>query len=141
MAYSLGDYFRPLRITLRISGLTLGVGTGATLLLSPRSLLQSWHLAAIDGPIWLTRGAGALLIALGCLFLLAAAEAIITRPVLVAATVAHGLLALVLLVAYVQRDFANLSPLGTFILVAVFLLCLCGAVIPLRYVRTDYRSY
>lgn len=141
MAYSLGDYFRPLRIVLRISGLTLGVGAGGGLLVLPRALLQSWQLIAADGPAWPTRGAGAMLMALGCLFLLAAAETMINRPVLIATTVAHGLLAIVLLVAYVQQEFAGLSPTGTLVLIGVFLLCLFGAVVPLRYVRTEYGSY
>lgn len=141
MAYSLSDYFRPLRIVLRISGLLLGLGAGGGLLLLPSALLQSWQLIAADGPVWFARGAGAVLVALGCLFLFAASETIISRPVLIAATVCHGLLAVVLLVAYVQQEFADLSLTGTLVLISVFLLCLFGAVVPLRYVRTDYRAY
>lgn len=141
MAYSLGDYFQPLRIVLRTSGITVGFGAGGGFLLLPRSVLQNWQLISADGPAWFERGTGAILIALGCLFLFAAAETIISRPVLIATTVAHGLLAIVLLVAYVQQEFAEISFLGTLALICLFLLCLCGAVIPLRYVRTDYGSY
>jgi hypothetical protein len=141
MAYSLGDFYRPLRITLRINGLLLGLGVGSLLLIFPRSVLQHWYPLAATDPTWLARCAGALLIAVGCLFLLASGEEMIATPILITATVAHGLVSVVLLTAYVQREFSGLSVLGSLVLVAIFLLCLAGAVMPLRYLRTDYQRF
>lgn len=141
MAYSLGDFYRPLRLTLRINGLLLGFGIGGLLLIFPRLLLPNGDPLVASGPIWLVRCAGALLIALGCLFLLASTEEIISRPILITATVAHGLVALILLVSYVQREFGGLGVVGSVVLVITFLLCLVGAVMPLRYVRTEFQSF
>jgi hypothetical protein len=47
-------------------------------------------------------------------------------------------MAIVLLIAYLQQELAALTLIGQLVLVAIFLLCLIGAVFPLRYLRIDY---
>jgi hypothetical protein len=44
----------------------------------------------------------------------------------------------VLLVSYLQGEFAGMGIVGRIILVLLFLLCLISAVVPVRYLRTDY---
>jgi len=138
VAYSLNDYYRPLRLTLRINGLILGLGLGLLFIVYPRALFLQWGLIP-TGPAWPVRCAGATLIALGCLSLLAANERIIPAVVLITMTVGNGLLALVLFVSYLQGEFAALPALGLIGLILIFLLCLISAVVPLRYIRTEYR--
>ncbi|MEZ4662597.1 MAG: hypothetical protein R2911_34025 [Caldilineaceae bacterium] len=139
MAYSLTDQFRGLRTTLRLSGVVLGLGGGAMLLFLPPSQLQAAGVA-VAGALWPIRLAGALLISVGSLFLYAASERVISPAAAFTAVITHSLLAIVLLLAYLQREFTELTVGGLAILLAVFLLCLIGAITPLRYLRGGYRN-
>jgi hypothetical protein len=137
MAYTLTDYFRPLRLTLRINGLGIGGALGLCLLATPKSTLAIWGLYS-GGAIWPMRLAGALLISLGLVLLLAASQTTIPWSVMLVTTVANSLVAGVLLIAYFQQELTGLSLVGRLLLIVVFILCLVGAVTPLRYLRTDY---
>ena len=136
MAYSLTDYFRSLRLVLRLNGLLVGIGFGTLLLLSPNTLVR-WGLLA-DGQLWPPRVAGALLIGLGCAFVFAANQRIVPVSVLVAALISNGLMAIVLLVAYLQGEFNTITITGTILLILVFVFCLIGAVTAIPYIRADY---
>ena len=136
MAYSLTDYFRSIRLILRLNGLIVALGFGLLLLLSPATLAD-WGLLA-GGQLWPTRMAGAALIGLGSAFIFAANQRIVPVSVLVAALVGNGLMAIVLLIAYLQQEFSNITLTGTILLILVFIFCLIGAVAPIPYIRTDY---
>ena len=138
MAYSFTDVYRPLRTLLRISGLTIGLGPGLLLFITPRPILQGWGVLA-SGPVWPARLAGALLVTLGVFWLLAASEEAIGPTALIITMLGHGLIAITLLMAYLQRDLGDLSSLGLILLGVIFILCLAGAFLPLRYLRADYR--
>jgi hypothetical protein len=138
MAYSFTDVYRPLRTVLRLNGLVIGLGLGLLLFVTPRSTLQGWGVLAV-GPVWPARLAGALLITLGVFWLLAASEDVIGSTALITTMLGHGLIAIVLLMAYLQRDLGDLSLPGLLLLGVIFILCLVGALLPLRYLRADYR--
>lgn len=59
---------------------------------------------------------------------------------MVTCSVGNGLLAIVLLLAYLQQDLANLTPVGLGVLLVIFVIALVGAVVPLRYLRAEYRD-
>ena len=134
MAYTLGDPFRALRLILRINGFFVGVVLGLLLLFAPRMLLLAWGIYE-NGPIWPVRLAGASQIGLGVFFFLTASQDYLSKLTLITTVVTNSLLALVLLIAYLQQELTGLSTVGQVLFVLLFLLCLLGAVIPLRYVR------
>ena len=134
MAYTLGDPFRSLRLILRINGFFVGVVLGLLLLFAPRTLLLGWGIYE-SGPIWPLRLAGASQIGLGVFFFLTASQDYLSKLTLITTVVTNSLLALVLLVAYLQQELTGLSTVGQVLFVLLFLLCLLGAVLPLRYVR------
>ena len=138
MAYSFSDPYRPLRISMRLNGVVVGFGLGLLLLWAPNStaLFLSGGEAAI---LWPARLAGAALISLGLFFVLASGERIIHPPTLVTIIVANALFAGVLLVSYLQGEWVGLSLAGL-LLVVVVALCLVGAVLPVRYLRAEYRA-
>jgi hypothetical protein len=138
MAYTLTDQFRSLRITMRINGLVIGLALGLLCLLSPKTKLAAWGLYT-SGATWPLRTTGAILLALGLLYVLGANQDVINMPLLLSMVVANSLLAFVLLFAYLQQELAGLTFIGQLLLVAIFLLCLIGAVVPLRYFRIEYR--
>ena len=138
MAYTLTDQFRPLRVTMRLNGLVIGLALGLLCLLSPKTSLAGWGLYA-GGSLWPLRALGGLLLALGILYVLGANQDFINQPLLVSMVVANSLLAFVLLIAYLQQELTGLTRLGQWLLVAIFLLCLIAAVVPLRYFRLEYR--
>ena len=45
-----------------------------------------------------------------------------------------------LLLAYLQQDLADLTPVGLGALLVIFVIALIGAVAPLRYLRAEYRD-
>ncbi len=137
MAYSLTDHYRPLRTALRVNGTITGWGLGLLLTVLPRTMLTAWGVVT-SGPIWPLRLAGVSLIALGVLMLAAASERIIVLSVLLTTLVANGLIAVVLLVAYLQRDLSHLFLPGQLLLVVVVFLSLICALLALRYLRNDY---
>ena len=138
MAYTLTDQFRPLRRTMRLNGITVGLALGLLLFLLPQTILSAWGLYT-GGALWPVRATGAVLIALGLLFFLTASQEVISLPLLLGMTIANGLLALVLLMAYLQQELSGLTPIGRLLLILVFLLCLIGAVTPIRYFRIENR--
>jgi hypothetical protein len=138
MAYSLSDRLRPLRIALRINGALVGLAPGLAMLLLSKATLSHWGLY-VSGPVWPLRVAGAALIGLGLVFVLAANQETIGLSTLVTSSVVNLLLALILLIAYFQQEFAGLNALGQLLLVLIFALCLAGVLAPLPYLRAEYR--
>ncbi len=138
MAYTLTDPFRTLRSVVRFDGTTLSL-VGLALLLAPKSTMIGLGITAAT-PAWPVRLAGAALSTLALYFLLAATERSITTTALITVTVGNSLIAVVLLIAYVQGQFPNLSIVGLLLLIGLFIVCLIGAVTPLRYLRAEYRE-
>lgn len=139
LAYSLNDAYRYLRVVMRIDGFTVGMGLGLLLSTAPRTALAAWGVYGA-GPVWPVRLAGGLLVVMGVMLLLAAQERIVGGPSMVAMSLANGVVALVLLVAYLQQELAMLNLFGRVLLIVVFVICLLGAVFPLHYVRAEYRT-
>lgn len=137
MAYTLNDFFRPLRFLFRLNGSVVGVLLGLFLFVAPRAATALTGAAAL-APTWPLRMAGAVLIGFGLMLLFAANERIIPLPILIATTVTHALLAFVLLLMYIQREATQPSWVGIILYIILFLLCLVGTVSPLRFIRTDY---
>ena len=137
LAYSLNDIFRPLRTVMRVDALLVGFGVGALLLVTPKALLAASGLYDGDSPVWFGRLAGALLVTLGLHLWMAAQERIVSTPSMITMALANGLMAVVLLTAYLQQELAALSLLGRIVLVLVFLVCLVSAISPLRYLRAE----
>jgi hypothetical protein len=137
LAYSLNDLYHGLRLIMRANGLLIGLILGGAMLVFPRTTLSAAGLAP-DAALWPGRMAGALLVALGLNLLIAAQERIVHSASMVMMVVANGLVAVVLLLAYLNQEFGALGRLGQIGLVLVFAICLVSAVVPLRYLRTDY---
>ena len=138
MAYTLTDQLRPLRLALRVNGTMLGLTLGGSLLLMNKAGLSNWGLYEA-GSLWPFRLAGATLITLGLVFLIVASQEEISFPLLLTVSLANTLVAFVLLSAYFQQEFSALTALGQVGLIVIFALCLIGAVVPLPYLRADYR--
>lgn len=138
MAYSLGDPYGPLRYVMRINGLVVGVLLGILLLVSSRTLLASMGLYT-EGATLPLRIAGVGLLGAGLFLLLGANMRDIDMPQLLPCSVFHGLLALVLIVAYFRQELAGLNLAGQIALIIIFILCLIGTLAPLRYMRAEYR--
>ena len=138
MAYSFIDLYRPLRFTLRAQGTVMGLGMGALLTLASPTSLARWGIYA-STEMWPIRLAGTLLFTVGLIFLNLAREPIIRTPYLFATTFGNSAIAIVLLFTYFRQEFAQLSNLGQWGLVLIFLLCLVSAVVPLRYLRVEDR--
>lgn len=136
MAYSLNDLYASLRVVMRLNGFLLGLLLGLLLLIFPHGWFTAWGIYDA-GPVWPHRLVGALLIALGVILLLAAQERMVSSAVMLGMTIANGLMALVLLIAYMQGEFAALQLSGRIFLVAIVLLCLISAIAPLRFLRSD----
>lgn len=137
MAYSLNDLYYGLRLVMRANGLLIGLLLGGAILIFPRATLSAAGVAP-GAALWPGRMAGALLVALGLNLLIAAQERIVSSASMVSMAVANALAAIVLLLAYLNQEFSGLDRLGQIGLVLIFLLCLVSAVVPLRYLRTDY---
>ena len=138
MAYTLTDPFARLRTVLRLSA-TLFLLLGLLLALLPDRVTAEWGAAA-QGPTWPLRLAGVLRVTLAIYFLMAASERLIGTPALITCTVANSLVAITLLVAYLQREMAAITLLGQVVLVLIFALCLVSAVAPLRYLRAELQA-
>src|SRR5690349_19271891 len=111
MAYTLTDQFRPLRIVMRLNGAVIGLALGLALLLVPKANLAAWGLY-VGGALWPFRASGSLLFALGLLFILGANQEVMSLALLLSMVVGNSLLALVLLLAYLQHELAGLTRLG-----------------------------
>ena len=137
MAYSLNDLYSGLRSVMRVNGLVVGFGIGVLLLLFPQGLLAVAGLYTGE-VLWPYRLVGGLIFALGFMLLMSAAERVVSTASMVAMIIANGLIAVVLMVGYLQGEFAGLGLVGQIVLVGIFLLCLISAIVPVRYLRTDY---
>jgi integral membrane sensor domain MASE1 len=122
---------------MRVNGLVVGVGVGVLLLFFPRGLLVAAGLYGGEA-LWPHRLIGSLLLAHGVTLLLAAQERIVSAASMVAMLIANALVALVLVVSYLQGEFAGMGLVAQIVLVLLFLLCLISAIVPVRYLRTDY---
>jgi hypothetical protein len=138
MAYTLTDPLNSLRTVLRVVGST-NLLLGGTMLVFPRLVLTEW--GAPDSPAeWPIRLAGAFLLTLGIYYLLAANERTVGTTAMITCMAGNALFAIVTLLAYIQQDLANLTPVGLGALFVVFVIALVGAVAPLRYLRAEYRD-
>ena len=115
----------------------IGLLLGLLLFFTPRSIVSAAGLGEI-GPSWPLRMAGAVLIGFGFMLLFASRERIIPMFALITTTVTHALLALVFLLAYLEREYVQPSLINIILLVSLLILSLIGAVAPLRFIRTDY---
>jgi len=137
LAYSLNDLYSGLRFVMRVNGIVLGLGLGPVLLIWPSRVAATAEPGS-DVIQWPLRLAGGLLLTYGVMLLLAAQERVIGGAGMIGMMVGNALVALVLLVGYLQGEFGGLGLLGQIGLVAIFLLCLICVLTPLRYLRTDY---
>ncbi|MGL4650704.1 MAG: hypothetical protein ACRC1H_14950 [Caldilineaceae bacterium] len=138
MAYSLGDPYRSLRLVLRTNGVLLGLLPGMALLLAGSRLPTALGFAA-GGPLLPYRLAGAAFVAIGIFLLGAAARPDVDRAALLGCITFHALVALALLLGYLGGDLVVANFLALIVLLVVFLLCLLGALAPLRYFGPEYR--
>ena len=122
---------------MRVNGLVVGFGVGLLLLLFPRGVMIITGLYAGE-VLWPHRLVGSLLLAFGILFLMSAAERVVSTTSMVTMIIANGLMATVLVASYLQGEFAGLGLAGQIGLVLIFLVCLISAIVPVRYLRTDY---
>ncbi len=72
------------------------------------------------------------------MFLISAADRVVSTVSMATMIIANGLMAIVLMVGYLQGEFAGLGLIGQIILIVIFLMCLISAIVPVRYLRTDY---
>jgi hypothetical protein len=136
LAYSLNDLYGGLRSVMRVNGLVVGLGVGV-LLLFPRGLMTAAGLYNGEA-LWPYRLAGGLLVALGLQMLLSAQERVVSTASMITMIIANSTMAIVLLVGYLQGEFAGMGLWGQIALVFLFVLCLISAIVPVRYLRTDY---
>ena len=122
---------------MRTNGLVLGFAVGLLLLLFPRGLMTTAGLYAGEA-LWPYRLIGGLLLALGVLLLMSAQERVVSTASMVTMIIANGATAVVLVVGYLQGEFAGLGLIGQILLVLLFLVALVSAIVPVRYLRTDY---
>jgi hypothetical protein len=134
MAYTFTDHYRAVRIILRVDGLVVGIGLGTLLLIYPVEMLSDLGFAA-SGPAWTARVGGSSLLGLGIGLIAAASERELRAASLLAAMVSNGLIALSLLLAYLQGELADLSLWGFLLLILLFIICLLTTVLPIPYVR------
>jgi len=137
MAYSLGDPYRPLRVLMRTNGVLLGLGMGMGLSLGTPALLRSLGYYS-EGPLLPLRLAGVTLIALGLFLIGAAGRYPIERSTLIPCIVFHALLAVTLLLGYLRNEIVIGNLFALIVLLGAFLLCLPGALVPLRYFGAEY---
>ena len=122
---------------MRVNGLVVGVGAGLLLLLFPRGVMDVAGLSTGEA-VWPYRLIGSLLLALGAMLLISAQDRVVSTASMVAMIIANALMAIVLLVGYMQGEFGGLGLFGQIGLVLIFLICLISAIVPVRYLRTDY---
>ena len=108
MAYSLNDLYGGLRSVMRVNGLVVGVGAGLLLLLFPRGVMDVAGLSTGEA-VWPYRLIGSLLLALGAMLLISAQERVVSTASMVAMIIANALMAIVLLVGYMQGAFGGLG--------------------------------
>lgn len=138
MAYSLADPYRPLRFVMRLNGIVIGLLLGALLLFTSPGLLAQLGVHP-SGALFEVRVSGAALISVGLFLLGNSSVRDIDIAQLVPCMVFHGLLALVLILAWFRGDLAALNLAGVISLLVVFGLCLVGTLAPVRYFGAEYR--
>lgn len=138
MAYTLSDPFRSLRIVLRLCGVA-DLATGLFFLLWPASPLIDWMGLSL-APLWPLRLAGAALLTLGLFYLLASGERWIGLSTQVACALGNGLPAVLVVVAYLQREMAAFTRPAQAVMLILFVIWLIGGVVPLRFLRTNYQD-
>jgi hypothetical protein len=138
MAYSLGDAYRPLRLVLRVNGTVIGLVLGGTLMLASESMLSRLGLMGTGTPVGL-RIAGAALVGVGMFLLYGAGAREVEVSVIIPCMVFHALLAVVLLLAYLGGNLDSMGMAARIGLVVVVVLCLMGTLVPVRYLRAEYR--
>ncbi len=122
---------------MRVNGLLVGVGAGLLMLFFPRALINAIGLYAGEA-LWPYRLVGSLLFAFGIKLLLSAQERVVSTTSMLTMIIANGLMAIVLMVGYLQGEFSELGFLGQIGLVLIFIVGLISAIMPVRYLRTDY---
>jgi hypothetical protein len=122
---------------MRVNGLVVGLGIGVLLLFFPRTVLDAASLYGGE-TLWPYRLVGSLLLAMGAMLLLSAQDRVVSAASMIAMLVANALMAVVLMISYLQGEFAGMGLVGQIVLVLIFLLCLISAIVPVRYLRTDY---
>jgi hypothetical protein len=137
LAYSLNDLYSGLRSVMRVNGLVMGVGIGGLLLLFPQGVLSAAGLYANEA-LWPHRLAGGLLLAHGISLLISAQDRVVSVASMVSMLIANALITIVLLAGYLRGEFAGMGLIGQICLVLIFLVCLVSAIVPIRYLRTDY---
>jgi integral membrane sensor domain MASE1 len=137
LAYSLNDLYSGLRSVMRVDGLVVGVGAGLLLLLFPRGVMNVAGLYTGEA-VWPYRLIGSLLLSLGAMLLISAQDRVVSTASMVAMIIANALMAIVLLIGYMQGELVGLGLFGQIGLVLIFLICLISAIVPVRYLRTDY---
>ena len=122
-----------------MNGVVIGFCLGLLMLWGPRWLTVSLNSDA-GGALWPMRLAGAALIGLGFFFVMASGERIIHPHILVPLIVSNALISGILLLTYWQGEWRALSIVADVLLVILVALCLIGAVLPVRYLRAEYRA-
>ena len=140
MAYSYTDYYRALRLIMRIDSLLVGIGLGLLLLIYPADLLTGWGFVAPE-PAWPARLAGSSLLGMGVGFWLAAREQDVRLASVITLLISNGLVAGVLLAAYLQKELVHLSLVGRVLLIALFATCLAAVVIALPHLRPERQPF
>lgn len=138
MAYSLADPYRPLRLVMRINGVVVGLLLGILLLLASPGLLMRLGIH-LSGSLLAVRVSGVALLGVGLFLLGNATVRDLDMPQLLPCIVFHGILALVLILAWFRGDLGALNVAGQIVLLVVFVLCLVGALAPVRYFSAEYR--
>jgi hypothetical protein len=139
LAYSLNDVYRYLRVVMRVDALVLGAGLGPLLALVPAKALSAWGVY-LTGPMWPVRLAGGLLITLAVTLFLSSQDRIVGIPSMVGLSLGNAVLAVVLLVAYLQQQFVMLGFFGRILLILVFVVCLVSTLFPVHYLRAEYQA-
>ena len=140
MAYSFSDLYRTLRISMRLNGVVVGLGFGLLLLWGPKSVMEFLRIGE-SGPIWPIRLAGAALIGSGGL-----SDNGIRRTHHPSTGIDLGhRLQWADRVRYCSSPtckaiWRNCRMVGSLTLVFVVAICLIGAVLPVRYLRAEYRA-
>ena len=88
MAYSFSDLYRPLRISMRVNGVVVGLVCGLLLLWGPKGIMDFLRISENE-PMWPIRLAGAALIGLGVFLIMASGERIIHPPMLISVLCAN----------------------------------------------------
>ena len=74
------------------------------------------------------------------MLLLSSQERIVGIPSMVGMSLGSSIVAIILLVAYLQQEFATLGLFGRMMLIAVFVVCLVSALFPVHYLRAEYQA-